>query len=80
MNIDTKQYNEIISNNLRNIRESRKIHPDKFANKIGISGRILRYIEEGKHDANDFIDIICLIRIQHEFGKAAISELFEGIK
>jgi len=44
-----------------------------------ISGRILKQLEEGEQNINDFIDALCLARMQHEFGKNIISEMFKEV-
>lgn len=79
MDMSTEKFNEIVGKNIKNIRKTRNIKPDEFAHKIGISGRILKQLEEGEQNINDFIDVLCLARMQHEFGKNIISETFKGV-
>lgn len=74
-----EKFNNIVGKNIKHIRKTRNIDPDKFAYKLGISGRILKQIEEGEQNINDFIDIHCIARIQNEFGKNIVDELFKGV-
>jgi len=77
--MSTERFNEIVGKNIKNIRKAKNIDPDQFAHKLGISGRILKQLEEGEQNINDFIDALCLARMQHEFGKNIISEMFKGV-